>query len=108
MTHEDRRRRRQEIARAIHSGKTRDWCMQKFGVSDRLIRTACDEHGVEYERYAAEPCSIVAIVAALVKAPRGATIVGIADELAASKQRVHQVLEQCREHGLVPDGKFRR
>lgn len=86
---------------------TRARACDKYDVSDRLVRSACEEHGVDYDRnYGGNVPSIVAIVSALKRARKGMTMRAIADKHNTSKQRVHQIYQECVVEGLVPAGKF--
>lgn len=108
LTHEDRRERRRKIANACEGGADRRAVGRKYGVSDRLVRMACEEHGVEYRReHGGSPAGIVAIVAGLVKTRRKHMTV-VATDTGNSRQRVHQVLKECIRYGLVKATKFGR
>ena len=108
LTHDDRRDRRRKIALACKGGADRHAVGRRFGVSDRLVRMACDEHGVEYQRErGVRPPGIVAIVAGLIKA-RHHKMARVAETTGNSKQRVYQVLQECIRYGLVKASKFGR
>lgn len=108
MTHEDRRQRRAHMAAQVKRGTPRREVAEAYGVSDRLVRMACDEHNVEYDRATGgSPPGIVAIVAGLVKC-RHKRMSLVAMDTGNSKQRVHQVLQECVRYGLVKRTKFGR
>lgn len=108
MTHNDRRQRRAHMAAQVKRGTPRREVAEAFGVSDRLVRMACDEHDVEYDRsFGGSPAGTVAIVAGLVKTRRKHMTV-VATDTGNSRQRVHQVLQECIRYGLVKASKFGR
>lgn len=108
MNHKESRDRRRMIAQAVAAGTPRLEVGDQFGVSDRLVRMACDEHNVEYDTYpGGTPPGIVPIVAGLVQAKHKNLSI-VARDTGNSKQRVHQVLQECIEYDLVKRRKFER
>jgi hypothetical protein len=106
LTNEEAAKRRKAIAEYCRT-HTRAQARAKFDVSDRLVRMACEEHGVDYDRsYGGNVPSILAIVSALKRARKGTTMVTIAERFNTSKQRVHQIYQEAVNEGLVPAGKF--
>ena len=48
LSHEDRLRRREEMARAVKSGKTIAEVARKYRMTINTVRDACRIHGVKY------------------------------------------------------------
>lgn len=108
ITQLERAARRKAMAAKIAKGGTRAQVAESFGVSDRLVRMACEEHDVEYDVWASGTgLGVVAIVAGLIKA-RHTSIAKVARSTDNTRQRVHQVLQQCVEYNLVKPNKFGR
>ena len=107
LSHDDAAQRRLEIAAYVQEGATRVQACKRFGVSDRLVRMACEEHDVDYDRKpGGNYGAVIAIVGALKRARKGTTLQKIADNLGTSRQRVHQILGEAVNEGLVAKGKF--
>ena len=49
LSHEQRRKRRAEIAVAVRNGATLSATARRFRVSIPTVREACREHGVQWE-----------------------------------------------------------
>ncbi len=101
MSHPERAQRRTELAADVKGGMDPVKAAEKHGVSAAWAYEACKEHGVVLPGW--HKAGVVEVVAALLEPPHQPqqTLQSIADKCCLSKQRVHQILAQCRRYGLV-------
>jgi transposase len=104
LTHEERKKRRKEIASYVASGKTGDQAAARFRVSLETVAKACKEHGVQLLRKGqghrtAAKASGYSIVARIVEFPNMAEQ-QIAEEFGVSRQYINIVRTKAAKDGL--------
>lgn len=100
LSHEQRASRRRQIAADVSEGLTPDGAASKHGVSRAWAVSACLEHGVPTPEY--HKSSVVEVVAALMNARQGDTLASIGLKVSLSRERIRQILEQCKRYDIVP------
>lgn len=102
LSHEDRRKRREEIAQFIAAGHTRKEAMRKFNVSTGQVDRSCIENGVTAPYDAtigrSKNWSFCRVLSHLLM---GKSRQEVAAELGVSRQYVYQVIDQAISHGLI-------
>jgi hypothetical protein len=99
LSHPERAVRRRRAASAVARGMLPADAAEKYGLSKSSVWSACTEHNVKLPAW--HRASVVEVVAALMQAKQGQTLVSIAKQTCVSKQRVHQILQQCRRYGII-------
>ena len=99
LSHPERAQRRAELAADVKGGMDPVKAAEKHGVSAAWAYEACKEHGVVLPGW--HKAGVVEVVAALLDPLPDTTLQSIADKCCLSKQRVHQILAQCRRYGII-------
>lgn len=101
LTHPERAVRRAELAADVADGMAPSEAAEKYGVSQAWAYAACVEHDVPLPHW--HKAGVVEVVAALLEPRRDPvqTLQTIATQCFVSKQRVHQILAQCRRYNII-------
>ena len=97
MTHTQRKKRRQAIAKYMQEGHNRAQAAEKFKCSEALIRTACREHGISQTRVVIKDTTLKAI-AQMQNTDK--TINKIADDIGVSASLINQVKKRAKDAGI--------
>ena len=105
MTHEQRRKRRERIARAVRHGTSAPTVAEQFGVCFSTVHVACREHGVRVPdprlEFSKTKAGALAILADL-RNRDNESVRDIARKLNVTHQRVYQVYKEAKALGLDP------
>lgn len=106
MTHEERRARRAEMAKAVADGEPIARVVRKFGVSHATVYLAAKEFDVPVR--VSRPRSRNTVMQAVAMALQGRSSVDIARDLEVSRQRISDILLLAADAGVrFPPGVVR-
>lgn len=106
MTHEERRARRAEIAKAVADGEPIVSVVRKFDVSHATVYLAAKEFDVPVR--VSRPRSRNTVMQAVAMALQGRSSVNIARDLEVSRQRISDILLRAADAGVpIPKGVLR-
>jgi len=99
MTHEERRKRRRQIADAVAAGTPPAKVARDKKCSLTTVYAACMEHGVEVPNR--NGSATMRVIAELQSAPPDESMASIARRLGVVRSRVHAVHTQAHRQGIA-------